>query len=118
MLNDDGHNAREVEVVACGPLLRLLGREQSNASPDATVAAETRAEGGPRRMVIGNRSCQAADNENVEVRMMLSNTISSTDQKAGQLEELQPFLGYDVVPMMLNDSVNASPETVWIERYL
>ncbi len=32
MLDDDGHDAEEVEVVASGPLLRLLAREQSNAS--------------------------------------------------------------------------------------
>jgi hypothetical protein len=99
MLDDDGHDAGEVDVVACGPLLRLLGREQSNASADANEEEEGREEGGRRRRrVIGNRSSQAADDGNVEVQTMLSNTISSADQKAGQLEELQPFLGYDVVP--------------------
>jgi hypothetical protein len=118
MLDDDGHNAGEVDVVACSPLLRLLGRERSNTSADANKEEEGREEGERRRRVIGNRSSQAADNGNVEVQMMLSNTISSADQKAGQLEELQPFLGYDVVPTMLNDSVHASPETVWIGRYL
>jgi hypothetical protein len=97
MLDDDGHDAREVDVVACGPLLRLLGREQSNASTEANKEVEGREEGGRRRRVIGNRSSQAANDGNVEVQTMLSNTISSADQKAGQLEELQPFLGYDVV---------------------
>jgi hypothetical protein len=98
MLDDDGHNAGEVDVVACGPLLRLLGQEQLNASADANKEEEGREEGGRRRRVIGNRSSQAADDGNVEVRTMLLNTISSADQKVGQLEELQPFLGYDVVP--------------------
>jgi hypothetical protein len=98
MLDDDGHDAGEVDVVARGPLLRLLGREQSNASANANKEEEEREEGGRRRRVIGNRSSQAANDGNVEVRTMLSNTISSADQKAGQLEELQPFLGYDVVP--------------------
>jgi hypothetical protein len=98
MLDNDGHNAGEVDVVACSPLLRLLEREQSNASANANKEEEIREEGGRRRRVIGNRSSQAADDGNVEVQTMLSNTISSADQKAGQLEELQPFLGYDVVP--------------------
>jgi hypothetical protein len=98
MLDDDGHDAGEVDVVTCGPLLRLLGREQSNAGADANEEEEGKEERGRRRRVIGNRSSQAADDGNVEVRSMLSNTISSADQKAGQLEELQPFLGYDVVP--------------------
>ena len=98
MLDDDGHDAGEVDVVACGPLLRLLGREQSNASAYANEEEEGREEEGRRRRVIGNRSSQAANNGNVEVQTMLSNTISSADQKAGQLKELQPFLGYDVVP--------------------
>ena len=93
MLNDDGHNAREVDVVACGPLLRLLGREQSNAGADANDEEEGKEERGRRRRVIGNRSSQAANNGNVEVQTMLSNTISSADQKVCQLEELQPFLG-------------------------
>jgi hypothetical protein len=98
MLDNNGHDAGEVDVVACGPLLHLLGREQSNASADTNEEEDGREEGGRRRRVIGNRSSQAADDGNVEVRTMLSNAISSADQKAGQLEELQPFLGYDVVP--------------------
>jgi len=93
MLHNDGHNAGEVDVVACGPLLCLLGREQSNTSTDTNEEEEGREEGGRRRRVIGNRSSQAADDGNVEVRTMLLNTILSADQKAGQLEELQPFLG-------------------------
>ncbi len=98
MLDDYGHDAEEVDVVACGPLLRLLGWEQLNASADANEEEEGPEEGGRRRRVIGNRSSQAANDGNVEVQMMFLNTISSADQKAGQLEELQPFLGYDVVP--------------------
>ncbi len=98
MLDNDGHNAGEVDVVSCGPLLRLLGQKQSNASADTNEEEEGREEGGRRRRVIGNKSSQAADDGNVEVRTMLLNTISSADQKAGQLEELQPFLEYDVVP--------------------
>jgi hypothetical protein len=45
MLDHDGHNAREVDVVACGPLLRLLGWEQSNASANANEEEEGREEG-------------------------------------------------------------------------
>jgi hypothetical protein len=46
MLDDDGHDAREVEVAACGLLLRLLGWEQSNASTNANEEEEGREEGG------------------------------------------------------------------------
>ena len=46
MLDDDGHDAGEVDVVACGPLLRLLGQEQSNTSADANEEEEGREEGG------------------------------------------------------------------------
>jgi hypothetical protein len=44
MLHNDGHNAGEVDVVACGPLLRLLGRKQSNTSADANKEEEGREE--------------------------------------------------------------------------
>jgi hypothetical protein len=56
MLDNDGHDAGEVDVVACGPLLRLLGWEQSNASTNANKEEEGREEGRRRRRVIGNRS--------------------------------------------------------------
>jgi hypothetical protein len=46
MLDDNGHDAGEVEVAACGPLLRLLGQEQSNTSADANEEEEGREEGG------------------------------------------------------------------------
>ncbi len=62
MLDDNGHNAKEVEVVAFGPLLRLLAWEQLNASVVTNKEEEGREEEGEeeggrrRRSVIGNRS--------------------------------------------------------------
>ncbi len=45
-LDDDGHDAEEVEVVASGPLMRLLAREQSNASAVTNKEEEGREEEG------------------------------------------------------------------------
>ncbi len=59
MLDDGGHDAQEVEVVASGPLLRLLAGEQSNASAVTNKEEEGREEERGRRRrrsVIGNRS--------------------------------------------------------------
>ena len=85
MLDDDGHDAEEVEVVACVPLLRLLGREQSNVSAVANEEEEGREEeGGEEEEEEGHweQAKQAADDGNVEVGTTPSDTISSADQKA------------------------------------
>ena len=85
MLDDDGHDAEEVEVVACVPLLRLLGREQSNVSAVANEEEEGREEeGGEEEEEEGHweQAKQAADDGNVEFGTTPSDTISSADQKA------------------------------------
>lgn len=83
ILDDDGHETEKVEVVAYGPLLHLLGREQSNASPVANEEEEGREEGGEEGEEGHLEQVkQAADNGNVEVRTTPSNAISSADQKA------------------------------------
>jgi hypothetical protein len=58
MLDNNGHNAKELEVVASSALLRLLAGEQSNASAITIKEEEGREEEGGRRRrsVIGNRS--------------------------------------------------------------
>ena len=77
------HKKPKVEVVAYGPLLHLLGREQSNASPVANEEEEGREEGGEEgEEGHWEQVKQAADNGNVEVRTTPSNAISSADQKA------------------------------------
>ncbi len=82
-LDDDGHDAEEVEVVASGPLLRLLAREQSNASAVTNEEEEGREEEGEEEEEEGHwkQVKQAANNGNVKVRTIPLSTISSVDQK-------------------------------------
>ncbi len=54
-------------MAACGPLLHLLGREQSNASIDANKEEEGREEGGEEEEGHCELVKQAVDNGNMEV---------------------------------------------------
>ncbi len=82
-LDDDDHDAEEVEVVASGPLLRLMAREQSNASA-VTNEEEERREEGEEEEEEGHweQVKQAADHGNMKVQTIPLSTISSVDQMA------------------------------------
>ena len=100
MLDDAGHDAEEVEVVASGPLLRLLGRKQSNAN----AVAKEEEEGGEEEEGHWEEVKQAAGDGNVEVRTMPSNTISSADQKAEvSWKNSNPSLDMMLYRTMLNE---------------
>jgi hypothetical protein len=70
MLDDNGHNAKEAEVVATSPLLHLLAREQSNASAVTNKEEEGREEEGGEEGEEEEEEChwkqvkKAADNVN------------------------------------------------------
>ncbi len=64
MLDDDGHDAEEVEVVASGPLLRLLARKQSNASAVTNEEEEGREEEGEEEECHWEQVKKAADDRN------------------------------------------------------
>ncbi len=57
MLDDDGHDAKEMEVVASGPLLRQLAQEQSNASAVTKEEEEGREEEGEEEVEEEEEEC-------------------------------------------------------------
>jgi hypothetical protein len=76
MLDDDGHDAKEVKVVASGPLLRLLAREQPNASAVANEEEEGREEEGEEE---GKEEVEECHWEQVK---KAANNRNAVDQKA------------------------------------
>jgi hypothetical protein len=106
MLDDDGHNARELEVAACGPLLCLLGHEQSNTSVNANEEEEGREEGGEEEEGHWELVKQAVNNGNMEVQTTPSKTIPSADQKVEvSWKNSNPSLDMVLYQVMLNDMV-------------